>query len=118
MPPKTMFCPKKKGFFPLLLMRAQESLSASDRAAFSSATATHEERLVRLFSAAGCGACANLLDAVVAPAPHRGEKSGVRSQQNRTAGNEAFAAGSLRQAQILYSCAVFVAPSPWVEEDG
>ena len=41
-----------------------------------------------------------------------GDKSEGKSEVNREAGNAAFYSGNFRQAQILYSIAVFTAPPP------
>ena len=39
-----MFCPKKKGFFPFLYTKLDESLSLEERKTFAGLT-THEDRL-------------------------------------------------------------------------
>ena len=52
----------------------------------------------------------NLLKQIVKP--EFGKKSAEKSKANRERGNAQFYAGNLKQAQILYSVAVFAAPPP------
>jgi hypothetical protein len=46
-----------------------------------------------------------------------GDKNKAKSEENREAGNAAFYSRNFRQAQILYSMAVFTAPPPWQQEN-
>lgn len=103
-----MFCPKKKGFFPYLSIKIQESLSPEEKNAFGNLSnlrdrikfvlslprlsSQHEDNLFKIIK------------------PIYGEKSKDTSQQNREAGNSAFHAGNYRQCLVLYSVAVFTAP--------
>ena len=98
-----MFCPKRQGFFPIIFQRVQESLSPEELSQFAS-FATLEERILFLW---GLYRVESTFKQLLKPL--YGDKNGDRSAEKREAGNAQFYAGNYRQAQIMYSVAVFCA---------
>ena len=98
-----MFCPKRQGFFPIIYQRVQDSLSPEEISEFEKCS-TLEERIVFVW---GLYRVDSIFKELLKPL--HGEKNNSRSAEKREAGNAQFYAGNYRQAQIMYSVAVFCA---------
>ena len=98
-----MFCPKRQGFFPIIFQQVQDSLSPEEISEFSNCT-TLEERITFVW---GLYRAESIFKKLLKPV--YGEKNANRSAEKRDAGNAQFYAGNYRQAQIMYSVAVFSA---------
>ncbi len=105
-----MYHPDQRGFFPIIQMKIEEGLSDEDKAEFLSLSRLEEKvawihKLPRVSSDHGD----NIFREIVRL--DYGTKSREKSIQNREAGNAQFYVGNYKQAQILYSVAVFTAPA-------
>ena len=98
-----MFCPKRQGFFPIIYQRVQDSLSPEEVSEFEKCS-TLEERIVFVW---GLYRVDSIFKELLKPL--YGEKKSSRSAEKREAGNAQFNAGNYRQAQMMYSVAVFCA---------
>ena len=98
-----MFCPKRQGFFPIIYQRVQDSLSPEELSDFGKCS-TLEERIVFVW---GLYRVESIFKELLKPL--YGDKNNTRSAEKREAGNAQFYAGNFRQAQIMYSIAVFCA---------
>ena len=98
-----MFCPKRQGFFPIIYQRVQDSLSPEEISEFEKFS-TLDERIVFVW---GLYRVDSIFKELLKPL--HGEKNNSRSAEKREAGNAQFYAGNYRQAQIMYSIAVFCA---------
>ena len=98
-----MFCPKRQGFFPIIFQRVLDSLSPEERSQFAEYK-TLEERITFIW---GLYRVESIFKELIKPL--YGEKNATRSNEKREAGNAQFYAGNFRQAQIMYSIAVFCA---------
>ena len=96
-----MFCPKRQGFFPVIFQRVQDSLSPEEISEFERC-ATLEERIVFVW---GLYRVDSIFKQLLIPL--YGEKNDISSAKKREAGNAQFYAGNYRQAQIMYSLAVY-----------
>jgi tetratricopeptide (TPR) repeat protein len=98
-----MFCPKRQGFFPIIYQRVQDSLSPEEISEFEKCS-TLEERIVFVW---GLYRVDTIFKELLKPI--YGEKNSSGSAKKRDAGNAQFYAGNYRQAQVMYSVAVFYA---------
>lgn len=101
-----MFCSKKKGYFPFLAQKIQESLSVEDKSTFASFK-TLEDRLKFVLSLPRLSSAYedNLFKIIK---PLRGEKSKEKSEENREAGNASFHSKNYRQAQVRKGCSTLL----------
>lgn len=111
-----MYNPKQTGFFPLIQLKIEESLSQTEKSEYLKLPSLEDKiqwlnKLPRVSS----DHQDNILKAIVKP--NHGVKSKEKSVQNREAGNSQFYAANFKQAQILYSMAVFSAPAPSKESN-
>ncbi len=125
-----MFCPKKKGFFPLLYAKFKDSITEEELKAFADLDSNEQRvalvRHLAIFSgrddksgkrdlrnsavsSESAGTDGHGLFHFVRPI--LGEKCAAKSAQHREAGNAAFEEGNLKQSLLLYTMAVFTAPS-------
>ena len=98
-----MFCPKRQGFFPIIFQRVQDSLSPEEISEFSSCS-TLEERISFVW---GLYRVDKIFKELLHPL--YGERNESRSAEKREAGNAQFSAGNYRQANLMYSLAVYCA---------
>ena len=105
-----MYNPKQTGFFPLIQLKVEEGLSQQEKDYYLGLPSLEEKlkwiyKLPRLSSDHQDNVLKGLtkLD--------YGLKSSEKSKKNREAGNAQFYAGNIKQAQFLYSVAVFTAPT-------
>ena len=106
-----MYNPKQSGFFPLVQLKVEEGISNEDRE-FYLGLETLEEKVkwIHAMPRISSDHQDNILKNIVKP--DFGIKSKEKSVSNRETGNAQFYAGNFKQAQILYSVAVFTAPAP------
>ena len=96
-----MFSPKRKGFFPYLHVKLQESLSEEEKTRFAELE-TRKQRIEFLMQLPRlCQDDDEALNLLAFVTPMRGEKSEEKSEKNREAGNSAFHAGNFKQAQVI-----------------
>eukprot|EP00095_Tigriopus_kingsejongensis_P011484 maker-scaffold626_size122949-snap-gene-0.33 protein:Tk11484 transcript:maker-scaffold626_size122949-snap-gene-0.33-mRNA-1 annotation:"set and mynd domain-containing protein 4-like" len=100
-----MFAPNRKGFMPVIYNKFEHVLAPEVRAAFLGLK-TNEERL-KFFLELPHLIHGDERDLMFLIRPVHGDKNDTKSVENREAGNASFYAGNFRQAQILYSSAVF-----------
>ena len=98
-----MFNPKRQGFFPIIFKRVQDSLSPEEISKFEKCE-TLEERITFVW---GLYRVESIFKDLLNK--YCGEKDNHRSAEKREAGNAQFYAGNYRQAQMMYSVAVFSA---------
>lgn len=103
-----MFCPKRKGFFPIVLHKFTQGLTDEEERTFIKLE-TLEDRIDYVRELIGDSRpdgeiFRNLIR------PVYGDRNSKASVDKREAGNAAFYEGSLRQALMLYCLAVFNAP--------
>ena len=107
---KEMYNPKLAGFFPLIQLKFEEGLSEAEKAQYLGLANLEDKiRWLHKLPRISSGDNDNVLHAILRP--EYGSKTRQKSAENREAGNAQFYAGNFRQAEILYSVAVFKAPS-------
>ena len=105
-----MYNPKQTGFFPLIQLKVEESLSQQEKDLYLNLPSLEEKlqwmyKLSRLSSDHQDNVLKGILTLDF------GIKSSEKSKNNRERGNAQFYAGNIKQAQFLYSVAVFTAPT-------
>lgn len=111
-----MYNPKQTGFFPLIQLKIEESLSPQEKSQYLNLTSLEEKiKWLNNLPRVSSEDQDNILRAIIKP--NYGLKSAEKSVKNREAGNSQFYAGNFKQAQILYSMAVFTAPAPSKESN-
>ena len=105
-----MYNPKQNGFFPILQLKIEESISQQEKD-FYLQLPTLEEKLKWIYKLPRLSSDHqdNVLKGLIKL--DYGFKSREKSKSNREAGNAQFYAGNIKQAQFLYSVAVFTAPT-------
>ena len=98
-----MFNPKRQGFFPIIFKRVQDSLSPEEISEFENCK-TLEERITFVL---GIYRVESTFKDLITK--YYGEKDNKRSGEKREAGNAQFYAGNYKQAQMMYSVAVYSA---------
>ena len=104
-----MYNPKQTGFFPIIQLKVEESLSTQEKEDYLKLE-TLEDRIrwIHKLPRVSSDHQDNVLRQLCKP--DFGKKSKEKSIANRENGNAQFYAGSYKQALILYNIAVFTAP--------
>ena len=98
-----MFNPKRQGFFPVIFKRVQDSLSPEEISDFEKCSSL-EDKISFVW---GLYRVESIFKDLITK--YYGEKDNKRSAEKREAGNAQFYAGNYRQAQMMYSVAVYSA---------